>query len=73
MALHPLAARALALDAAARNHKRQAQMHRKRARELREKQAEVERQCAARGITVKYVTKGEGDIHGRDDRSTQAT
>jgi ribosomal protein L32E len=44
------------LDASARKHKREAERHRRAAQAARQKQAEIERQCAALGITVTYET-----------------
>lgn len=42
------------LDGQARHHKREIGRHRKAAQSAREKQAKIERQCAALGITVTY-------------------
>lgn len=53
-AVHPLVHRARDLDAEARGHKRQSDYHRRAAQSARERQAEIERQCAELGITVTY-------------------
>lgn len=51
---------ARALDSQARSNKRAADRHRKAAQAARIKQAEIERRCAALGITVTYENPGEG-------------
>ncbi|MBN9333860.1 hypothetical protein [Devosia sp.] len=51
------------LNGQARHHKRESGRHRKAAQSAREKQAEIERQCAALGITVTYEP-GKGPLHG---------
>ncbi|WP_162230652.1 hypothetical protein [Nitratireductor soli] len=65
-----LIARARAADEEARNHKRLERAHRHKARAARERQAEIERQCARLGITVIYDQvihpTGEGTFHGQD-------
>lgn len=48
------------LDVSARQHKREAERHRRAAKTARERQAEIERQCAALGITVTYEPQGAG-------------
>ncbi len=58
------------LDASARQHKRQAERHRRAAQTAREKQAEIERQCAALGITVTYDHSGEGTTPWPANRSS---
>lgn len=57
---------ARALDLAARRHKREASRHRRLAQEARDRQAQIEAQLAALGITVTYETpNGEGHVHGQ--------
>lgn len=48
------------LDATAREHKREAERHRRAAQSARQKQAEIERQCEALGIKVTYEPQGAG-------------
>lgn len=62
---------ARALDATARRNKRAADQHRKAAQAAREQQAEIERQCAALGITVTYDhSPGEGTTPWPHNRSS---
>jgi len=54
------------LDREARRHKQAAARHRRLAQDARDRQARVEAQLAAIGITVTYQpTKGEGHVHGQ--------
>lgn len=55
-----LVAAVRAADAEARHHKKLSNRHRQAAREARERQARLEEQCAALGITVTFET-GKGN------------
>lgn len=54
------------LDREARRHKKAASHHRRLAQEARDRQAKIEAQLAAIGITVTYEnSQGEGHLHGQ--------
>jgi hypothetical protein len=63
-----LVAEARAADAEARRHKRASNYHRQAAREARERQTELERECARLGITVTY--HGEGTTPWPENQSS---
>ena len=50
-------------DDLARQHKRQANQHRRAAREARQRHAEIEAKCRRLGIEV--TREGAGEFHGR--------
>lgn len=64
-----LVAAARAADAEARHHKRLSNRHRHAAREARERQARLEEQCAALGITITYEI-GKGNAPWPSNRSS---
>ncbi len=54
------------LDREARRHKRAASHHRRLAQDARDRQAKIEAQLAALGISVTYENpQGEGHVHGQ--------
>ena len=65
--MHDLVARHQELDARARHHKRESSRHRAAAKTCRQRQREIEAECARLGITVTHI-RGETH-HGGTQRA----
>ncbi len=57
--------RARRADGQARFHKRQMARHRRALREWRQKQTDIEAECARLGIELTYIYGAERNSHGR--------